>query len=307
MNILHMKYAVEVAKEGSINKASERLLVAQPNMSRAIRELETDLGITIFERSPRGMLLTPEGERFIGYAAKILAQIDDVENMYKGVGPARQRFSISVPRATYISNAFARFSKEVVSGPAEIFYQETNSSRAISNILQEGYGLGIIRYAADFGRHFKKMLDEKSLSYELVAQFRYVLIMNRESRIAQKPEIYRSDLSSMMEIAHADLFVPSMPLSEVMKAELSDAISRRIFVFDRASQFNLLYENPETYMWVSPIPERVQRIYNLVQRTCVDNTRLYRDVLIYRKGYKLTDLDQAFIRELGKSKRNILR
>ena len=62
MNILHMKYAVEIAKVGSINKASEVLLIAQPNLSRSIKELESDLGITIFSRTSKGMYLTPEGE-----------------------------------------------------------------------------------------------------------------------------------------------------------------------------------------------------------------------------------------------------
>ena len=51
INILHMKYAVEVAKCGSLNNASEVLLIAQPNLSRSIKDLESDLGITIFDRS----------------------------------------------------------------------------------------------------------------------------------------------------------------------------------------------------------------------------------------------------------------
>ena len=67
MNILHMKYAVEVAKVGSLNKAAESLYVALPNISRSIKELEADLGISIFNRSAKGMELTPEGEEFIGY------------------------------------------------------------------------------------------------------------------------------------------------------------------------------------------------------------------------------------------------
>ena len=66
MNILHMKYAVEVAKAGSLNKAAQTLLIAQPNLSRSIRELEADLGIVIFDRSAKGMMLTPEGQEFVG-------------------------------------------------------------------------------------------------------------------------------------------------------------------------------------------------------------------------------------------------
>ena len=92
MNIMHMKYAVEIANIGSINKAAEILLIAQPNLSRCIKELESDLGITIFVRSSKGMLLTPEGEEFISYAKNILKQIDDVEQMYHHGKMQRQKF-----------------------------------------------------------------------------------------------------------------------------------------------------------------------------------------------------------------------
>ena len=122
MNILHMKYAVEVAKLGSLNKAAETLIIAQPNISRSIKELEADLGITIFNRSSKGMVLTPEGEEFIRYAKSILKQIDEVELMYKQGAPKKQKFSISVPRACYISDAFAEFSKCISEDPAELFY-----------------------------------------------------------------------------------------------------------------------------------------------------------------------------------------
>ena len=115
MNILHMKYAVEVAKAGSLNKAAQTLLIAQPNLSRSIKELESNLGITIFDRSAKGMMLTPEGQEFVGYAQSILRQIDQVENMYKDTSAPKQRFSISVPRASYISEAFARFSCQLSS------------------------------------------------------------------------------------------------------------------------------------------------------------------------------------------------
>ena len=83
MNLLHMKYALEVAKAGSINKAAEVLMVAAPNVSRSIKELETDFGITIFERTQNGTKLTPEGEEFINYAKGVLRQIDEIERFYK--------------------------------------------------------------------------------------------------------------------------------------------------------------------------------------------------------------------------------
>lgn len=306
MNILHMKYAVEVARLGSLNKAAETLLIAQPNISRSIKELEADLGITIFNRSAKGMVMTPEGEEFIGYAQEILKQIDQVEMIYKKGTPKKQKFSISVPRACYISAAFAEFSKCLNADPAEVFYKETNSQRTIHNVLNSDYKLGIIRYAENYDRYFKLMLEEKGLCYEMVAEFSYVLIMSRNHPLAEKKEITFNDLPPYIEIAHADPYVPSLPLAKVVKEELPDNIDRRIFIFERASQFDLLSENPETFMWVSPASQKVLDRYDLVQRKCVDNKKVYKDVLIYREGYKLTKLDKQFITDLCESKRKHL-
>ena len=305
MNILHLKYAASIAEIGSINKAAEELHVAQPNLSRVIKELEADLGITIFQRSAHGMMLTPEGEQFMGRARSILKQVDAMENLYKSGQPLKQRFSISVPRASYISDAFARFSRALNQDEAEIFYQETNAQQAVKNILEVGYNLGILRYAAKHDMFFKQMLDEKDLSCELVMEFTYCLVMHEDSPLAALDTIHMNDLGEYIQIAHADPYVPSMPLSAVKKEELPD-IPRRIYVFERGSQLDLLSENPETFMWVSPLPERLLKNLHLVQRKCPENQKLYRDTLIHRKEYRLTELDKQFITELTKSKRNCL-
>ncbi len=302
MNILHMKYAVAVADAGSINKASEQLLIAQPNLSRSIKELEADLGIAIFDRTAKGMFLTPDGEEFIGYARKILNQIDEVEAIYRDGAPNKQKFSISVPRASYISYAFANFAESISEDPAEIFYKETNSSRAISNILKSDYRLGIIRYAESFDRYFATMLEEKELSSELIAEFQYVLLMHKDCPLASKDTICRDDLKDYIEIAHADPFVPSLPFSAVKKEELSGDIARRIYVFERASQFDLLSKNTNMFMWVSPPPTELLDRYGLALRTCEGNSRTYKDVLIHRSSYRRTALDNQFISELMKAK-----
>lgn len=301
-----MKHALEVAKAGSLSKASEVLLIATPNISRSIKELESDLGITIFDRTQNGMKLTPEGEEFINFAKEILKQIDDVEKFYKAGAPKKQEFSISVPRACYISEAFANFSKSLSKETAEVFYKETNSQRTIDNILNHDYKLGIIRYAENYDKYFKTMLEEKGFQYELVTEFTYSLIMNAESELAKKQSISFNDLKDYIEIAHADPYVPSMPLSKVIKEELPDNINRRIFIFERASQFDLLTTNPETFMWVSPTPQKLLERLNLVQRKCEDNKKVYKDVLICKDGYKLSRLDRQFITELCETKRKYL-
>lgn len=306
MNVLHLKYAVEVAKAGSISKAAEALYMNQPNLSRAIKELETSLGITIFGRSAKGMYVTPEGEEFLEHAKKILQQIDEMEAFYKAGVPAQQRFSLSAPRASYISEAFVQFSKGLTKERAEIYYKETNAMRVVNNVLSGDFKLGILRYAACYDKYFKGMLEEKGLAHELVTEFHYVLAMSREHPLAEKEEIAFADLRPYIEIAHADPYVPSVPLAMVKKEELPDDMDRRIFVFERASQFELLSQNHETFMWLSPVPQTLLDRYGLVERVCRENQKQYKDVLTYRKDYRLTELDRAFITELCRSKRQYL-
>lgn len=306
LNIMHMKYACEVAHTGSLSKASEKLFVAVPNLSRSIKELETDLGITIFDRTVKGMRLTAQGEEFMGYAKRILSQIDEVEQLYRGTLAQKQHFSISVPRASYIAEAFAEFSKSLSDADAELFYKETNSQRTIKNILENDYKLGILRYAESYDVYFKSLLDEKNLHYELVTEFTYRPVMSINHPLANAEQVTFDDLAPYIEVAHADPYVPSLPLSKVVKDELPDNVRRRIFVYERASQFELLSRNPQTFMWVSPIPQNLLDRYQLVEKPCVDNTRRYRDILIYRKNYRLTEMDQQFITALCQTKRKYL-
>ncbi len=307
MNILHMKYAVEVARLGSLNKAAETLMIAQPNISRSIKELEADLGITIFQRSAKGMVLTPDGEEFMDYARDILHRIDKIEQSYRDGSHKKRKFSISVPRACYISAAMAEFSKNIGDTPVEIYYKETNSKKTIKKLLENEYKLGIIRYSDNYDKYYKDMLEEKGLSYELVAEFSYVLIMSRDNPLAEKETITYEDLSDYIEIAHADPYVPTLSMSKVFREELPDKVDQRIFVFERASQFDLLSENPKTFMWVSPASQQILDRYNLVQRVCEGNKKLYRDVLIYHQGYKLTKLDKDFITSLCNARRKFIK
>ena len=206
----------------------------------------------------------------------------------------------------YVADAFAEFSKTIEDRPAEIFYKETNSQRTITNVLNNDYKLGIIRYAENYDKFFKTMLEGKGLSYELISEFTYVLLMSKENPLAKKDRISFDDLPPYIEIAHADPYVPSLPLSKVVKEELPDNVDRRIFVFERASQFDLLSENPETFMWVSPVSDKMLQRYGLVQKKCEDNKKVYKDVLIYREGYKLSRLDRQFITILCQTKRRYL-
>lgn len=307
MNLLHMKYAVTIADTNSINKAAEKLYVGQSALSRAIKELEAGLGVTLFERSAKGMTLTADGEVFVRYARTVLKQVDEIENMFNEGATGKKRFSVCVPRASYIADAFVKFSKLVGDkGESELFYKETNAMRAVKNVLAEDYKLGIVRYAENYDKYYKEMMEEKGLSYELVTEFSYLLCMSRDCPLAAVENVTYDDLREYTEIAHADPYVPSLPYAEVKKEELPDNSRRRIFVFERASQFELLANNTETFMWVSPVPRELLDRYGLIQRRCEQNGRIYKDVMIHRRDYSLSDLDELFVSELVKAKRRII-
>ncbi|MGN0468108.1 MAG: LysR family transcriptional regulator [Acutalibacteraceae bacterium] len=297
MNLLHLKYAVEIAKTKSISKAAENLYMGQPNLSRAIKELEEHLGITIFRRTSRGITVTPEGEEFLQYANSIITQVEQVEDIYINGKRKQRQFSASVPRTTYISEAFTEFCKQMKTDtPAEFFYKETNSMRTIRNVTHEEFNLGIIRYQVNFEKYFKSMFVEKKLVSEGVNEFKYVLVMSKKHPLAEKETVEAQDLADYIEITHADPYVPSMPLIDVKKAELSEFVDKRIFVFERGSQFELLSKVHTTFMWMSPLSQEVMEKYDLVEKKCKGIGKVYKDVLIYRKGYKLTELDNEFIR-----------
>lgn len=308
MNLQHLKYVAEVAKTNSISKAAENLYMGQPNLSRAIKELEDSLGIIIFERSKHGITITPDGEEFLMYAKRILHQVDEVESLYKNAKTHKQRFSICVPRASYISEAFTRFASSIKKDiPAEIFYKETNSMRTVNNLLKEEYNLGIVRYQAGFDEYYNRMFTEKNIEHELITEFSYILAVSAKSPLAGKKNILPQELADYIEVCHADPYVPSLPLIDVKKAELSEYVNKRIFVFERGSQFDILENVPGTFMWVSPMPQKFFEKYNIVKAECAAEPKVYKDVLIHRKDYKLSSLDNDFINALCLVKREIFK
>ena len=135
MNLSQLRYVVEVEKTGSITKAAKQLYMGQPNLSKAIRELESEVGITIFRRTAQGVEPTPIGAQFLSYAKTILSQVDELESFYKPQWEKEFRFDVSVPRATYISVAFTDFLQDVPKEvPLAVHFKETSSMGAITDV-----------------------------------------------------------------------------------------------------------------------------------------------------------------------------
>ena len=303
MNLSHLKYALEVERTHSITAAAANLFMSQPNLSRAVKELEESLGITIFKRTSKGIVTTPQGDEFLFQAKNILRQIEELESHYQKELPERQAFNISTPRACYITRAFTSLVSSLDNTrEIDLNYKETNSERAIINILQSNYNLGIIRYQTGFESYFMKLLKEKDLKSQEIWEFEYVALMDRNNPLAQKKNLKREDFRDGIEIVHGDPYVPSLQIAYVRKAEFSDLTDKKIYIYERGTQYDLLRDVPRTFMWVSPLPEDVLQQHNVVQKHCEGLSLKYKDVLIYRSGYRLTPIDEKFIEELHRAK-----
>lgn len=306
MNLQHLKYAIEIEKTKSINKAAENLFMGQPNLSRAIKELEESLGVKIFIRTSRGMTPTSEGQEFLRYAKKIVSEINQVERMFSEKLIPTSRFSISVPRGSYIAAAFTEFCKRIDNERhVEYLYDETNNFTTINNIIEKNFNLGIIRYQNIFEEQFFAMLKRKGLTGELIMEFSYFILVSQQNPLASKDDIEMEDLARMIEVAHSDSFVPSLPMEDVLRQEINEKVTKRIFVFERGSQLDLLSNIPNAYMRVSPMPQKILDTYKLKQIKCSDDMRRYKDMLIYRSDYTLSDLDKEFVNQLIISKNKL--
>ena len=109
MNTLYFNYALEVEKTASITQAADNLFMTQPTLSKAIKDLENSLGFAVFRRTSKGVVPTQKGREFLEHARKIVAQIEKMELSLQSRDSVNQVFSLAIPRASYISQAAAKF------------------------------------------------------------------------------------------------------------------------------------------------------------------------------------------------------
>lgn len=305
MNTIQFKYAIEVERTGSISQAAENLYMAQPNLSKAIRELEESLGFAIFERTSRGVVPTRRGEEFLRLARDVLLQVGKMEALKGEPQDHVQRFSLSMPRGSYIADGVARFIGALdPQGEMLLSIKETNSVQTVNNVLSGRFRLGIIRYRVQHEAHFLDFLDEKELRFEQVWEYDYEVLMSRDHPLAQMNPLDPARLEDYIELTHGDKTVPHLSSMPRTAHRPGDCENRRILIYERASQFEFLNRIPIAYMWTSPEPTRVIEPWNLVQKRCVSNRR-YRDVLIYPRSYTLGELDRLFIDKLFDARNDI--
>jgi DNA-binding transcriptional LysR family regulator len=301
MNIEHLRYVLEVDRAGSISQAACNLFMGQPNLSKAIKELEQALNITIFRRTSMGTVITPKGREFLRCAKGILRQYEELEALGREKKKGTQILRVSVPRASYISDAFTAFLKKLDhSKPLQMDFCETNALRAIKRVADGRSDFGVIRCKTEYQTYFTDMLKDGDLLWRPLLESRYLLLMSRSHPLARKGIADAADLAPYTEIIHGDTAVPHMPQCVTETESGQTPGDRKIQIYGRGSQFDILIGVPGAYMWASPMPEDLLNKNGLVQKQCRQGPGFI-DILIYQAGHSFGQLETAFLSQLEQS------
>lgn len=165
MTLTQMKYAIAVADTGSMNEAARSLFIAQPSLSAAIRELEQEIGIELFKRTSRGVLATPEGEEFLGYARQVTEQYRLLESRYIEKKNIRRKFSVSMQHYSFAVHAFVEMVRQFGMEEYEFEVHETRTWEVMENVKDGRSEIGIL-YLNDFNRKvLTKLFKENGLEF----------------------------------------------------------------------------------------------------------------------------------------------
>ena len=194
MTILQLKYVIAIDEECSMRKAADRLYVSQPGLSSAVRDLEKEIGIQIFERVHNGVVTTSAGASFIAYARHAVEQFEMIENRYVNGAGQKETFAVSMQHYTIAVNAFIDTVKEYDLESYQFSIRETQTSEVIDDVKNLKSEVGVIALS-DFNKNtFKKIFADASLEFhELFTRDTYVYL-SKNHPLANKEELSLEDL-----------------------------------------------------------------------------------------------------------------
>ena len=298
LNITELRYLVAIMQWGSVSAAAKQLYAAQPNISKALKNLEEEYKIRIFERSSTGMIPTEQGRRFIEQAERVLEDVDLLSRSVEEEQARCAELRVMLPHATYASYAAVDYLEQAAHlEKMHIHIREGGSMEALDFVLRRGYHLALLRYAEEDEDYYHRYCDRHGLHREPVMEFEYRLLTNREGPLAKCEVTDITQLNSYMEVLHGDFQLPG---GEDSGLRWHTNPNRRIHVYERCSQFSILQNLPNAYMWASPMPRRALEQYHLVLRKCPAQRQRMKDVLVYPDRGTLRPEEQTFVQLLHK-------
>ena len=238
MTIQQLRYAVTISEQGSLNKAAEVLYVAQPSLTGAVRELERELGVTLFSRSGRGVTPTNDGTEFLHYARQVLQQYDVLLEKYGKGGKLKKKFGVSSQHYSFAVKSFVELVKHFGTEEYEFSIRETRTRDVIDDVFTGVSELGIL-YLSDFNRGpLEKLLRGSDLVFHPLAECAAYVYLWKGHPLAQRKSIRFSDLADYPCLAFEQGGSGSFYFAEEI---LSTAeYPRMIHATDRATMLNLM-------------------------------------------------------------------
>ena len=238
MTLQQLKYVTTIANIGSISEAAKRLFVSQPSLTKAIKELEKEMGITIFDRTNKGITVSKEGERFLGYARQVLEQAALLEEQYKSQSGGKKQFSVSTQHYSFAVNAFVELLKGAEIDQYDVSLRETQTYEIIDDVAHMKSEIGLLYYN-DFNRPvLEKLIHTNELTFtELFTAHPHIFI-GKTHPLAHKEVVSMDELEEYPYISFEQGDHNSFYFSE----EIFSTVVRpkHIRVRDRASLFSPL-------------------------------------------------------------------
>ncbi|URZ04662.1 LysR family transcriptional regulator [Clostridium felsineum] len=238
MTLQQLKYAIKISNCGSINIAANKLFITQPSLSNAIKELERELNISIFERTNRGVSVTTAGAEFLGYARQVVEQAELLEKKYFNKKPWPQHFSVSTQHYAFSVNAFVDLIKEYGNDEYEFSLRETKTYEIIDDVKNLRSEIGIL-YLNEFNsKILNKLFKESNLKFTKLFVANPHVFISKSNPLSKKSEVAIQDLEDYPYLCFEQGEYNSFHFSEEILSTLSH--KKTIRVSDRATLFNLL-------------------------------------------------------------------
>jgi len=302
VTLQQLKYAVAIADKNSMNEAAKALFVSQPSLSNAIKELEKEIGVTIFLRNNKGIAITIEGTAFLGYARQVVEQAELLEEKYLDRKPSKQKFGVSTQHYSFAVNAFVDLIKEYGIEEYEFTLREIRTYEIIEDVRNLRSEIGIL-YLSDFNEKvISKLLKESNLIFEELFSATPHIFVSSGNPLSKKKLVTLADLEEYPYLSFEQGENNSFYFSEEILSTIEH--KKSIKVSDRATLFNLLIGLNGFTISTGIISETLNG--KDIVAVPLDVNKNIRVGIITYKGMILSRLGEIYVNALKQSTRSLI-
>lgn len=238
MTLQQIHYIIGVSESGSFNKAAENLYISQPSLTAAIKEVEKEFNISIFNRTSKGISLTQDGKEFIQYARQVYAQYENLLEKFGAESKRKKKFSVSCQHYSFATKSFVELVKKFGTSEYEFSIYETKTLDVIENVAAQKSEIGVI-YMSDFNRKaIKKILNANNLSFKKLIDCKAYVYLWKNHPLAGKKSISLEELKDYPCLSFDQGGNSSFYFAEEILTE--NEYPKTIKTSDRATNLNLM-------------------------------------------------------------------